>query len=137
MNSFTRNDVATLRKDIDAALQQVALQHGIIISLGNCRFTPNEARFSKLTIIPKTTSNTVSVTPALSDTIEGRQYIDLAYMFALPKDGLGKTFISNGRTFKITGLKANRRKYPVQGVSVTTGRAFKFTADQVRRGLGL
>jgi len=135
MNSFSRYDVQTLRRDIDAALVAVAAKHGVNISLGNCRFTLTEARFAKLIVHPKSIATIVTAgSSSVVDSPEAREYQSLAYMFNLPKDGLGKTFMSLGKMFTIAGLKSSRRKYPVSAVS-STGRRFKFTAEQVRNGL--
>jgi len=135
MNSFTKTDVIQLRNEIDAALATVAQKHGLIISIGNGRFSPTECRFTKLTIIPKNQSaGLLNSPPALATTLEGQEYLNLCYAVNLPKDGLGKKFFSMGKEFTIVGLRMSRRKYPVSATSVT-GRRFKFTADQVRRGL--
>lgn len=135
MNSFSKSDVQTLRREIDSALAVVAAKHGVNISLGNCRFSSTEARFAKLTVNPKSIATIVTAgSSSVADTPEAREYQSLAYMFNLPKDGLGKTFTSMGKMFTIAGLKSSRRKYPVSAVS-STGRRFKFTAEQVRNGL--
>ena len=137
MNSFNRTNLTVLRKDIDTALAAIGAKHDLIISLGNCRFTANEAKFAKLSVIPKTLS-AVTVSTNSADpynTVESREYLNLAYMFALPEDGLGRKFRGMGGTiYTITGLKASRRKYPVLGIGPSGGR-YKFTAEQVNRGL--
>jgi hypothetical protein len=142
MNSFTRADVQMLRSEIDLALAAVAAKYGLLISLGNCRFSTTEARFSKLTIAPQTVSTynpTASIKLATNGTdpygtLESREYLNLGYRFNLPKDGLGKTFRAGGRDFTIIGLKSSRYKYPVTAVGSQGGR-YKFTAGQVRNGL--
>ena len=137
MNSFTRANLSALRKDIDAALAVVSAKHDLIISLGNCRFTATEAKFAKLNILPKTLpSQSVSTNSADPfNTLESREYLNLAYMFALPKDGLGRKFkVIGGTVYTVIGLKASRHKYPVIGIGPAGGR-YKFTAEQVKKGL--
>ena len=137
MTSFTRANLAALRTDIDAALATVATKHGVLVSLGNCRFTEKEARFSKLIIAPKVLATNTTLAKTGADpygTLASREYLNLAYMFALPVDGLGKTFSYGGSKFKVIGLKASRRKYPVIGEGVQGGK-YKFTAETVRAGL--
>ncbi len=38
MQNFTKSNLNTLRRDIDAALEAVAEKHGISVNLGNARF---------------------------------------------------------------------------------------------------
>lgn len=137
MTSFTRSGLATLRADIDAALKAVGVKHNITLDLGSIRFSASEAR-CKLTMAPK--SYTAAVMPALSNgldpynTVESREYVNLAYTLALPKDGLGRKFTSMGATYTIIGLKTSRRKYPVIGISAR-GTRYKFAASSVKAGL--
>ncbi len=47
--------------------------------------------------------------------------------YNLKPDDLGKTFTAdNGRSYEITGLKINSRKFPITAVNVETGRGYKF-----------
>jgi len=136
MNSFTRTNLAVLRNDLNTAIATVAAKHGLIISLGNCRFTNTEAHFTKLSMITKTLPNSAVVNPSAGfgngsdpyNTVESREYLHLAYMFNLPKNGLGCKFRAGTTTYTVIGLKASRRKYPVLGVGPAGGR-YKFAAD--------
>lgn len=139
MNTFTRADVTLLRNELEAALATVAAKHDLIISLGNCRFGSDQARFSKLTILTRRSlMHSVSVSSNALDpynTLESRNYLQSAAMYGLPADGLGKQFrATSGRIFTITGFKPSRRKYPVSGVGAQGGR-YKFTLAQVKAGL--
>ncbi len=53
----------------------------------------------------------------------------------LPKDIIGKKFMSNGKEFTITDLAPNRPKFPVIAMSTTDGRSYKFTIDSIKRTL--
>lgn len=57
--------------------------------------------------------------------------------YSLPEDALGKTIVYQGRAFKITGLAASRRRYPVTVTEILTGKDLLLTVDAARRGLGL
>ena len=58
-----------------------------------------------------------------------------AKTYGMEPEWLGKTFMHQGKTFRITGLKSNRPKFPVSATCVTDGpsynRAFKFPAYSV------
>lgn len=146
MHSFTHASVRALRAEIDAALKQVADKHGLIMGLGNARFSPTEMHFTKLSIVPKVTPTvnslqTASTPSATSNgvdpyqTLEIRAFISLAFQFGLKKEWLGKQFLGNGGTrYTIVGLKPSYRKYPVIAVGPQGGR-YKIPADTVRRGI--
>lgn len=53
-------------------------------------------------------------------------------LYNLKPEWLDKTFTSNGKTYKVTGLAMNRRKYPVT-VEVN-GKSMLMTAESVIRG---
>jgi hypothetical protein len=148
MNSFTRVSIRLLQDDINAALKTVADKHNLTIGLsGGTRFSPTQVTFSKLIAIPKApptlqTSFRDSVSPTAVtkgtdpyDTLESRQYTNLAYTFGLKKEWLGKSFKTfQGTKYTIVGLKPSYRKYPVIAVGPQGGR-YKFSADTVRNGI--
>ena len=45
----------------------------------------------------------------------------------LRPDMLDKPFMSNGKSFTVTGYAANRPKYPIIGKRISDGKQFKFT----------
>jgi hypothetical protein len=143
MNSFNRTNLTVLRSELNAAIATVAAKHGLIISLGNCRFTNNEAHFTKLSMIPKTLPSSASIVAVPNcgtnngdpyNTVESREYLNLAYLFNLPKNGLGRQFRMGTTQYTIIGLKSSRRKYPVIAIGPFGGR-YKFSADTVRNGM--
>ncbi len=133
MTSLTRNDVSQLRIEIDAALAEIAKRHNLLISLGNCRFSATEARFSKVTVRTQEL-NVAPGTNVLSvSKLEEQDYLARYAAYGLPAGSLHRKFTLNGKVFEITGLKPSRKKYPVSGKSVS-GRNLKFTASAVIRG---
>jgi hypothetical protein len=141
MDYLNRDDVKTLRNEIDAALAIVSAKYGVTISLGNFHFNSSEARV-KLTVStimnrPASTINTnvesVEITKLLA-TKEGQDYAMFGPTVGLPDNSIGKMFTVQGREFQIVGLKLNRYKYPVTGVGSHGGR-YKFTVKQVVDGL--
>ena len=57
-------------------------------------------------------------------------YERYADVFRLPKDGIGKTFRSNGHTFTVAGLNPKARSMPVIATR-EDGKKFKFAAENV------
>lgn len=145
MYSFTRISVQQLRSDLEAAIKTVADKHNLIIQFsGGARFNPAECNFSKLKAIPKNTptleQKEASSPTAISrgqdpyNTLESREFINIGYMYALPKDWIGKKFNSNGSLYTIVGLKSSYRKYPVIGLSAR-GTRYKFSPMTVKSGI--
>ena len=142
MNSFDRNSAKVLRSDIENALIAVGAKHGIILSLGNCRFSSNEVKFTNLTIIPKTyTPKQVNLGPqnigGVTDpfnTLESREYLNIGYQLGLPKAALGEYITVAGRRMRITGLKMSRRKYPVN-IQGPDGGRYKLDAARTKAEL--
>lgn len=121
MKEFTRQNLKKLREEIDGALEKVAKKNNIMLSIGSISFNDDEFH-TKLT--------------ALVNRVEGQSVKEAKYKADLEKNGFlfgisgkdyGKTFFSNGETFKLVGLAPSRPKYPVIGESVRTGKKFKFT----------
>ena len=54
-----------------------------------------------------------------------------AYFYGMNKGWLGKTFVSKGKTFKITGWNKSAHKYPVIAETLK-GKAYKFTSDSIK-----
>ena len=149
MTSFTRANLTQLRADITAALAPVAAKHGIMLDLGNCKFTDTQARFVKLTAYASASHNAIVPAPSFGqpstptvvdgvtdpyNTPMSREYISRALMYALPKDGLGKKFRAGGTVYTIIGLKQSRFKYPVTAEGPQGGK-YKFAAQTVKNGL--
>lgn len=62
------------------------------------------------------------------------RYADL---FGLKPEDYGRTFVTRGETYQITGISPNRPKYPINAKSVRTGKSFKFQEASVQRALGI
>ena len=148
MNSFTHISVKTLRSEIETAIKQVADKHNLIIQFdGGARFSPTECTFSKLKAVPKApptlqqsfqnsvAANAVTMGNDPYNTLESREYINLAYTYGLKKEWLGRQFKSwQGTIYTIIGLRSRLRKYPVIAIGPQGGR-YKFAADVVKKGI--
>jgi hypothetical protein len=51
--------------------------------------------------------------------------------YGLEADDYGATFISQGRRFKLTGVKPSRPSYPISAECLSTGKGFKFPRSVV------
>ncbi len=68
-------------------------------------------------------------------TREAETFKEVAHMYGLQPDDLGKQFTSRGHTFTITGMNTRARKMPIQATR-EDGATYKFGADMVKRALG-
>jgi len=117
VTEFNRANLKNLRKQFQDAINAVAAKNGIKAGLGSISYTD-----SQFTV--KMTVETSGNKEAKVEKAKNGFPMD-AFRVGLKEDALGKTFKSNGRTFKITGVKTRRRKYPVSAVEVG-GRGGKF-----------
>ena len=111
--TFTRAKVKTIRTEIDKALAAVAAKHGVEFSLGTIRFSDTDLR------------GTLKCVSADKDA--GRKMFERdAFRVGVKKDAYGKTFTSNGKTFRITGINTRAKKYPICAETVNRGDKYKF-----------
>lgn len=125
MKEFTRTNLASLRTDIEKALNEVGQKHQIALTIGNIRFSANEFRTKLEAFIANDTGNTVGA----KDVRSLKEYNDLkenGSLFGLSESDYGKTFMSQGRVYKIVGLNSNAPKFPIIAEEVGTGKSYKF-----------
>lgn len=65
---------------------------------------------------------------------EVRDFKQQAHLFGLKSDDLGRTFVSRGETFMVTGLLARCYKNPIAATR-SDGKKFKFPAEDVQIAL--
>lgn len=123
IKEFDRENLKTLRTDIDSALAQIASKHNIQLSLGTIRFGTEEAT-TRLTMRTRTTSNGVKVED--TDSAAAIDFKKHAALYGFKPEHLGATFKFGRDMFKIVGLVPSRPKYPVSAQNLSTGRKFKF-----------
>lgn len=114
----------TLRAPIEEALKKIGEDHGIALHLGSASFTSYEFTFK--------------LKGEVLDTGEGKTVAESdwaihAPMMGIDVDKLGKQFTHKGSTFRITGVKPNRPKYPIQAININTGNPYKFPATVAER----
>ncbi len=119
-----KQKVKNLRGIIHAALKPLEAEHGIAFHIGSAHYTDNSVKYAFEIMESKQGE------PA-------QDFMELTfragcYEFNLTPDDYGQTFQSNGKTFTISGLKPNNRKYPVIATG-PGGKQYKFPANDVVR----
>lgn len=108
-------------REVAEALQAVAERHGLTVAVrGGTYDTTGLYR-------PK-----VEFKTADADREEFARY---ASMFGLEADDFGKTFTSNGREFRVSGVAPRSPKRPILAVEVATGKTYKFADAAVKMAL--
>lgn len=129
MKEFTRQNLITLQQEIDAALATVAKKNGIVLSMGNIKFSGEEFHAKLEAAVTSTNSAGLS----MAEMKMKKELEDYGRLYGLTGKEYGKTFFSNGRTYKVVGLKTSHPKFPIIGQDVKTGKQFKFTEAVVSK----
>jgi hypothetical protein len=130
MEKIDKTAAKQLISECKAALQGVVDTHDLELQAKTARYTGTQMTFRFILRTKTTDDDGNQITP------EATAFKTKAWVYGLKPTDLGKEFISNGKTFKITGLISRRKKYPIQATCVETGRGFKFGASQVVAALG-
>ena len=128
MQTFDRNSLRLLRKELDNVLAQVGRENNISLKCGNIRF---DSRTAKIVV----EAGTIDDATGTVITQEMQQWRTGHTFYDLPAAGLGQMFFSGGTQYKITGLNTRRPKFPVSAERVCDGKLFKFPASVVRNAL--
>lgn len=122
---ITREKIRDMRKDIDAALKEVAEKHCVTIEAGNASYSSKS--FSLKLNITENASDGSTVSQGELDWEKSH------WKFGLDKDLFGKTFKTNKGEYEIVGLKPRSYKYPVLGKSLKDGKTYKFPEATVKK----
>ena len=120
--TFDRGVVRELRDSLQNTLTEFEQKHGVNVHVGNASYSENNVTF-KVEV-----ANIVEGEVKSKDVINFEKYCS---SYGLEIDDLGKTFRSNRRVFKITGLRPTAHKYPVLADDVISGKSFKFRSSIV------
>lgn len=112
IHCFDRYNARRLGEDLEAALRDVGVRHGVVVRYAGGRFTATEFT---LRLVATVTEPAPGV-----PTAEGH-WRAMAPAYGLGADWLGRTFCSGGEEFKVTGLAPRRPKYPVSAVRTRDG----------------
>lgn len=128
IKAFDRSNIRVLRNEIDAALLAIANKHNIEIRSGNGRFSPTNLTL-KLELSAKSADGTVV-------TKEASTFTELADLYGMKAEWLGKTFQRYGKTYTVVGLNTKLRSHgvPTPVLALANGKQWKLPVDDVIRG---
>lgn len=111
---------AKFREDFQEAVKDLEDKYNISLTPGSIKYTP--------------TSFTMTVKGLISDgSVSGEQaeFERICGLFGKKPEDYGKTFVSNGKTFRLVGINPKARKYPFVGLELGTGKRYKFVTVDV------
>lgn len=114
MGIITKQMVTSLRADIDKALAEVGKKYGVTLNAGNATYSDLEATFK------------LQVRVAATADFDPEKEIWNRYCKTvnLPEDYYGRTFTSQGATYKICGFKPGARTNCIKIQDVATGKDY-------------
>lgn len=130
--SFTPSNLKQIRKDIDAALEKVAEEHGLTFDLGNIRYSSDNFR-----VTLKANKPEVNETELLEGEVpdDGEvNWVKVVGGNVLPSNLKDRKFRAGNNVYTLVGVKSGRWKYPFIGEGPQGGR-YKFGLNTVKNGL--
>jgi hypothetical protein len=106
------------------ALKSVELEHGV-------KFSPRGGKYTATTLTMKLEVGEVSKDGNVASK-EEQDFRSTAHWYGIDPAALGKSFVSGGRTYRITGLKSRSPRRPILAVD-SAGRTFVFTTEAVAK----
>ena len=123
---FNREQAKQFREDLDEALKAVAQKWEGQIEVSGVRYGNSmEAK------IELTRTDAKTGVPMGKDADAYKRYY---HRFALPPDGLGRSFLRNGESWTIIGLRPRSKTHPVLGQNAA-GKVMRFNPIVVDNGL--
>ena len=118
--AFTRNDVKSLREELQAVMDKYAAEHGIQVTFGNASYDDLEINF-KVKVV------SASVDNSKENWVKNCKYVGLA-----PED-YGKTIVINGDQFAVCGLKNGARKNIIEVQKLSSGTKYVISRETFLR----
>jgi len=127
VTQFDRATCKTVGAALEAAVQTVAQQYGLLITTGSGSFSDNTFSL-KIECATKNEDGTVN-------TMEAEDFKFHCSRWDLEEGMLNKAFVDpgNGQRYRVAGAKPRSRKYPIIVVKEGTGERYKFPASRVKR----
>lgn len=119
---ITENKIDKIQREIRLAVAKIERENNVKISFGAQRYTQTEYG-TRMTV--KTTEKSKATVKAKSS-----ENLTISRMYGFQKNIVGKSFMSNGKTFVITEFKTRNRKYPI--IASNGGRSYKFTVQSIK-----
>jgi len=122
---INRQTVQLLRPQLDAALQALAKEHNLKITVGNCSYDPSGRATYKLEVAAIREDGTAL-------TKEAAHFLQIVgFTKPFQKTDLNRTFVFQGIEYRLTGAKPRGGKKPFVGVRVKDGQLFQFGEELV------
>lgn len=125
---FDRQTVKSTRRKIQAALDTLSEELGCQIKVGRASFARDGSNCTFKVECATLSDN------GTAETKEVSAFRELASMYGLSPDDLGKTFVNGGQEFTVCGLATKARRFPILAKGAN-GKSYKFPADAVKLAL--
>lgn len=130
ITEFDRQTLRAIRTRIEQALEPIATELGIGITMGHGSFSSETATLKlELGVIDAATGEVSSN--------EARSWELHAPMVGLPKDGVNKTFTLRGNTYVILGWADRRHKNPIIARDQSSNKRYVFRVTTVKLAMGI
>lgn len=123
IKEFNKNNLKSLRQDMNAALAKIEKQYGIQINVGNARFSDNEVTF-------KTKCNTIGE-GGNAQTKEAQNWKLYAELNGVSQFSIGDRIAIQGKIFSIEGWNTRAKKAPVMIKEVGSNKTFKCSVHTI------
>lgn len=106
---FNKQNLATIRKDIDAALAEVAAKHGITLGIGNISFTDTSFT-TKLTAMIKDGNVATDDTMSAKQMTWAKDFKLYASLYGMKAEDLGKKVTIGSTEYVIVGARPRAKQ---------------------------
>lgn len=106
---FTKQNLATIRKDIDAALAEVAAKHGISLGIGNISFR-DDSFSTKLTAMVKSSDDAFDSTMSAKEMTWAKDFKMYASLYGMKAEDLGKKVTIGANEYVIVGARPRAKQ---------------------------
>ncbi len=125
---FDRQTVKNTRNELQAILETLSKEMGCQIKVAGAMFARDGSNCTfKVEFAAISADGT-------AETKEVTAFRELAAIYGLRPDDFGKTCVSGGQEFTISGLKPKAKRYPILATR-PDGKVYKFSEDMVRIAL--
>jgi len=126
INSFGKVECKLMREEITQALETITEKYGIGFKLGAIRYETNNFGVRLNAFIKN----------GYGETLEAIEFKNNCHFYGFVPSDLYRVFLgANAEKFKITGLNRKARKYPIICEKISTGKSYKNSAENVKKGL--
>lgn len=129
IKTIDRATCEMIRKQVDAVLEVIGKEHGIVIkSNGGGTFTSNNFTFR--------VEASVVGDGGIVHNKETEEFKQLATLYRMKAEDLGKVVMIQGDKYEITGMKSRSYKFPVLAKKLSNGKVYKFPVHTIKVALG-